>query len=247
MLHSPKAVKRELKRLSRGAGDFDASRYFRGDHRLGFYNVGTGPMRALARSIYAAHRDRWTIDEAMAFADALIRDRYLEAKSIGIEVVARCRRDFSPRLLARWKRWLADDHSANWATTDAMCGSLIGPLLAQHPSLALRMRAWSRHRNMWVRRASIVGLIPLVRRGEALDLTYEIAKRLHADGADLIQKAVGWVLREAGKVDPQRLERYLRANGAMIPRTTVRYAVERFPERTRRALLVSTRAIKHGR
>ena len=94
---------------------------------------------------------------------------------------------------------------------------------------------------MWVRRASIVGLIPLARRGHSLDLVYEIAKRLHADEEDLIQKAVGWALREAGKTDPARLERYLRANGAAIPRTTLRYAIERFPDARRRALLRDTK------
>jgi 3-methyladenine DNA glycosylase AlkD len=247
-------VKRELKRLSRDTGDFDARRYFRGDHRLGFYNTGTGPMRELAKSIYAVHRDRATIDDAMELADALIRDRYLETKSVGIEIVARYRRDFPPRLLTRWKRWLAGGHSANWATTDAICGALIGPLLARRPALAGRMRAWSRDPSLWVRRASIVSLIALVRRGEALDLTYEIAGRLHADDEDLIQKAVGWVLREAGKADRQRLERYLRAGGPAIPRTTVRYAVERFSDRKRKALLRATRGhqgrkskrMKHG-
>jgi len=199
-------------------------------------------MRALARSIHEAHRDEWSIDEAMAFADVLIVDRYLEVKSVGIELVARYRRDFAPRLLAAWKRWLAGNHSANWATTDAVCGALIGPLLLRHPGLAGQMRAWSRDRNLWVRRASIVSLIPLARQGDALDLVYETALRLHADRADLIQKAVGWALREAGKADAARLERHLRAHGPSIPRTTVRYAIERFGDTKRRALLEATRA-----
>ncbi len=236
-----RAARRELARLARPAGDFDARGYFRGAGDLGFYNVGTGAMRALARSIYAAHRDVWSIDEAMAFADALIVDRHLEVKSVGIELVARYRRAFTPRLLPVWKRWLAGNHCANWATTDAMCGALIGPLLLQHPDLAARMRAWSRDRNMWVRRASVVSLIPSARNGVALDLLYENARRLHRDKEDLIQKAVGWALREAGKADMARLERYLRAKGAAIPRTTLRYAIERFPEEKRRALLVGTR------
>jgi 3-methyladenine DNA glycosylase AlkD len=235
------AAKRALGAMKRPASDFDASRYFRGDHRLGFYNVGTTQMRALARSIHAAHRERWSIDDAMALADVLIADRYLEVKSVGVEVLARYRRDFSPRLLARWKRWLASNHSANWATTDAICGELIGPLLTAYPHLAPGMREWAGHRNMWVRRASIVGLIALARRGNALDVLYDIARRLHADEEDLIQKAVGWALREAGKTDMTRLEAYLRQNGPMIPRTTLRYAIERFPEPARRALLAATR------
>jgi 3-methyladenine DNA glycosylase AlkD len=227
--------------MARPAGGFDASRYFRGPVDLAFYNVGTAAMRDLARSIHAEHKDAWTIGDAMAFADELIESRYLEVKSVGIEVVARYRRGFTPRLLAAWKRWLAGNHSANWATTDAICGVLIGPLLLQHPELCPRMRAWARDRNMWVRRASMVGLIPRARRGESLDLVYDIARRLHADGEDLIHKAVGWTLREAGKTDMARLERYLRANGAAIPRTTLRYAIERFPEGKRRAILAATR------
>jgi 3-methyladenine DNA glycosylase AlkD len=245
MLHPAKAAvgaKRALARLKRPAGTFDARRYFRGADDVGFYNVGTAAVRALAREIYLAHRGDWSIDDAMAFAEPLVADRYLEAKAVGIEVVARYRGDFAPRLLPKWKRWLARNDSANWATTDLMCGMLIGPLVMQHPELAARMRVWASDANMWVRRASIVGLIPRARRGESLDVVYAIARRLHRDREDLIQKAVGWALREAGKTDMARLERYLRANGRSIPRTTVRYAIERFPPARRRTLLEATRA-----
>ena len=231
-----------LARMARPAGEFDASRYFRGAADLGFYNVGTQQMRALARSIHEAHRNDWSIDAAMAFADALIVARHLEVKSVGIEVVACYRHEFTPRLLPRWKGWLAGNYSANWATTDAICGLLIGPLLVAHPSLAVRMRTWARDRgNLWVRRASIVGLIPLARKGEALDVLYDVAAQLHPDTEELIHKAVGWALREAGKADAPRLERHLRRNGPSIPRTTVRYAIERFDEPKRRALMEATR------
>jgi 3-methyladenine DNA glycosylase AlkD len=240
MLHPEKArIVRELKRLSHPAGPFDASRYFRG--KVDFYNVGTDAMRSLARTVHAEHRHDWSIDDAIALAGALIVDRYLEVKSVGIEVVARYRRDFTPRLLPVWKQWLAENHSANWATTDAISVYLIGPLLVRHPPLGARMRSWARDRNMWVRRAAAVSLIPSVRLGLALDLAYEIGRRLHRDEEDLIQKAVGWMLREAGKADPARLERYLRANGRSIPRTTLRYAIERFPVAKRKRLLQITR------
>jgi 3-methyladenine DNA glycosylase AlkD len=228
--------------MKRPVGEFDASRYFRGAADLGFYNVGTAAVRALARQIYLAHRADWSVDDAMAFADRLVGDRYLEVKSVGIEVVARYRRDFAPRLLPAWKRWLATNHAANWATTDLICGALIGPLIVRYPALDAHLRGWASDKNMWVRRASIVGLIPRARRGESLDLVYGIARRLHRDREDLIQKAVGWALREAGKADTPRLEGYLRANGRSIPRTTVRYAIERFPAAKRHSLLRATRA-----
>jgi 3-methyladenine DNA glycosylase AlkD len=227
--------------MGRPAGAFDAARYFRGEHGLQFYNVGTAKTRALARHIYTANQSEWTVDDAMRFADEVMRDPYLETKSIGIEVVARYRKTFTTRLLPRWKRWLALNLSANWATTDTICGMLIGPLLSDNPRLIAQMRSWARHRNMWVRRASAVSLIPPIRRGLALDIAYDVARMLHPDKEDLIQKAVGWMLREAGKQDEARLERYLIARGAAIPRTTLRYAIERFPASRRAKLQAVTR------
>lgn len=236
-----RAAKRRLAALARPTGSFDAARYFRDTGNLGFYNVGTDRVRAMARVIADRHKSDWTVRDALPFADLLITDKHLEVKGLGIEVLARFRRQFTPALLPAWKRWLARNHSANWATTDAICGLLIGPLVAAYPTLAPTVSRWGAHRNMWVRRAAIVGLIPLARRGGALDVLYRTARTLHVDQEDLIQKAVGWAMREAGKSDMDRLERYLRENGPKIPRTTVRYAIERFPPRQRRELLLATR------
>jgi 3-methyladenine DNA glycosylase AlkD len=238
------ASKHALRELARPSGTFDARRYFRGDQTLGFHNTGTKAMRALARDIYLAQRDGWGVHDAVTFAEVLMPDRHLETKAVGLEVLARFRHEFTPSLLARCQRWLARNYSANWATTDEMCGVVIGPLLVKYPELMPRLRPWARHRNMWVRRASIVGLLPPVRRGDtsaAVDLVYGIAKQLHPDPHDLIHKAVGWALREAGKIDPVRLQKYLRANVAMIPRTTFRYAIERFDAKTRARLLAIRR------
>ena len=233
-------ARRQLASLARPAEDFDARRYFRDVRDLGFYNVGAPVVRRMARTIVHGHRTEWTVDHACRFADILIRDRYLEVKGLGVEVLARYRRTFTRALLPVWKRWLTENHSANWATTDAICGLLIGPLLLAEPTLVQRMPSWARDRNMWVRRASAVGLIPSVRRSQGVRTAYQVARRLHTDREDLIQKAVGWLLREAGKVGPSRLERYLLANGPRIPRTTVRYAIERFDDGKRRDLLLAT-------
>jgi 3-methyladenine DNA glycosylase AlkD len=240
-------VRRELEAQGRPAGAFDASRYFRTTEHLEFLNVRSAAVRALARQVAQEHRETWTVDDAIAFADLMIRDPHLEVKGLAIELLARYRRDFPASLFATCKRWLARSDAANWATTDLLCGAVLGPLLGAHRQLVARLATWSRHRNLWVRRASAVALIPLVRRGEALDDGYAVASRLRGDQADLIQKAAGWLLREAGKTDPGRLERYLRAGGPSIPRTTLRYAIERFPPDARAGLLAATRGVATGR
>jgi 3-methyladenine DNA glycosylase AlkD len=200
----------------------------------------------VARTIYQEHRRVWSVADAVVFAGALVKDPFLEAKAVGIELLARYRHEFRPPLLGVWKRWLAGGHSSNWATTDEMCGALIGPLLVAHPDLVSEVSRWSAHRNMWVRRASAVALIGPVRQGLALGAAYDVARRLQPDREDLVQKAVGWMLREAGGADPARLERFLRANGSRTPRTTLRYAIERFPEATRLAVLEATRSMPPG-
>jgi 3-methyladenine DNA glycosylase AlkD len=231
--------------MAKPAGRFDASHYFRGTGDLGFFNIKMPVLRAFARTI-VARQPAWTIEDAMVFAGILLPDRVLEVKAIGIEVVARYRRSFTPRLLRDWKRWLERDWAANWATTDAICGLLIGPLVAAHPELVPRVTHWAGHRNLWVRRAAAVGLLPSMRAHGRLDAAYAVARRLHGDPHDLIQKAAGWLLREAGKIDPVRLERYLRAKGRSIPRTTIRYAIERMSAAKRREILELTRPPRSG-
>ncbi len=90
--------------------------------------------------------------------------------------------------------------------------------------------------------------MPLVgktkRQKRYLSTAYRIASRLVDDNEDLMHKAVGWLLREAGKADMKRLENFLLKNGPKIPRTSVRYAIERFPKAKRKQLLEATRAKK---
>jgi 3-methyladenine DNA glycosylase AlkD len=240
-------ARRQLEALARPSGEFDASRYFRSDHDLGFHNIGARTVRQMAKGIVGERREQWRVTDALAFADRLIRNRHLETKGLGIEALACYRKQFTAELLPVWKRWLAANHAANWATTDAICGYLAGPLLVAEPQLVRLMPSWARDKNLWVRRASAVSLIPSVRKGLAIDTAYRVAGLLHGDRDDLIQKAVGWMLREAGKSDPARLERYLRANGPSIPRTTLRYAIERFPPDKRRDLLATTRTAPEAR
>ena len=77
-----RAARRELEAMSHPAGEFDGSRYFRAADDLQFFNVGSPNVRAFARRLVQDHPE-WTVDEAMAFAEALIADPVLEVKEIG--------------------------------------------------------------------------------------------------------------------------------------------------------------------
>jgi 3-methyladenine DNA glycosylase AlkD len=236
-----RAITRELRKQARPAGTFDPSRYFRTTEPLEFLNVCAPVVRRLARDVAREHRHDWSLDDAVRFADLLMHERALELKNAGIDALAVRRREFTPSVLIVAKRWLAHDCAANWATTDTLCGQVISPLLLARPEQVNTVIAWSGHSKLWVRRASAVSLVRLAARGLHVDAAYGVATALRSDTNDLIHKAAGWLLREAGRTDERRLEDYLRQHGGSIPRTTVRYAIERFPAARRLALLEATR------
>jgi 3-methyladenine DNA glycosylase AlkD len=230
----------DLKRAGSRARAKGAARYFQAYERLAFFGVDSPTVRRMASQIRTGAGRDWTLEQARRFADILVARPELEAKMLGIVLLGRFRRDFGPVLLTDARRWL-ERSCLDWASTDGLCGDVVSPLLMAQPRLRLILRKWRRSPHLYVRRASAVGLIGLARRGHDLDEVYAAARALASDDHHLIQKAVGWMLREAGKADPPRLERFLRAHGRRLGRTSVRYAIERFPARRRRELLSATK------
>ena len=98
----------------------------------------------------------------------------------------------------------------------------------------------ARSRSLWERRIAIIATLAFIRMGD-LDTTFAIAEVLLRDDQDLIHKAAGWMLREAWKKDGTAGERFLDRHAAAMPRTMLRYAIERLPENKRRAYLAAGR------
>ncbi len=122
----------------------------------------------------------------------------------------------------------------NWDLVDASAREIVGGYLADRSREPLDRLAASS--SLWERRISIVATHYFIRSGEFAD-TLRIAERLLDDREDLIHKAVGWMLREVGKKHQPTLESFLKRHGRVMPRTALRYAIERFPADLRRAYL----------
>ena len=215
-------------------------RFFKKHDTASLYGVTTPELRRLEREAFRQIEGQWELAQAVAFAQSMIEVKQLEAKSFGLLTLSRFKLSYEPTLLGTAKRWLANGHCANWATVDALCPLVLTPLVTAFPDLTPRVERWVRSKNLWVRRAAAVTFVPLARRGERLDSAYRVSQALLGDAEDLIHKANGWLLRECGRTNRQRLTRFLLRFGPQIPRTTVRYAIERHPERERKKLLVQT-------
>jgi 3-methyladenine DNA glycosylase AlkD len=126
------------------------------------------------------------------------------------------------------------DRINNWDLVDASAPQIVGGYLERRSRAPLHRLAKSK--SVWERRIAIIATQHFIRLGD-FDQTLALATALLDDKHDLIHKAAGWMLREVGKRDRTRLEIFLRKNVTRMPRTMLRYAIERFPTAVRRKYL----------
>jgi 3-methyladenine DNA glycosylase AlkD len=241
------AAEETLKLLRTNANKTRAAsyqRYFK--EPVDYFGLDTKSARRIKDDLIARIKGSWTIADAVKFCNAMVEDPHMESRGIGYLVVAHFVPEAPPGLLSDVKRWL--EHTCgNWGLVDNLAPSVLAPLLELHPELIPEVVSWTESPNQWVRRGAAVAFVPLVSKRKHLATAYLIASRLFGDKEDLIHKAVGWLLREAGKTDTKRLEKFLLKNGPKMPRTSVRYAIERFPKDKRKSLLEATKGAKPKR
>ncbi|MCK5241763.1 DNA alkylation repair protein [bacterium] len=122
----------------------------------------------------------------------------------------------------------------NWDLIDLTTDRIIGEYLHQRNKKPIY--TWVKSKNLWKRRVAMLATYNYIKKGEFID-ALKIADQLLHDKEDLIQKSVGWMLREIGKRDQAVEEAFLKLRCKHMPRTMLRYAIERFPENLRKAYL----------
>ena len=126
------------------------------------------------------------------------------------------------------KHWL-DSYASNWAQADDICLNVLCQLLERNASLVPEVKSWAKSKNLWTRRASAVSFVYPCRRGLYLNDILEVATLLLNDKEDLIQKAYGWALREAGIMHQKAVFNFIIRHKDKMGRTALRYAIEQMP------------------
>ncbi|MGZ3788094.1 MAG: DNA alkylation repair protein [Bacteriovorax sp.] len=127
----------------------------------------------------------------------------------------------------------------NWDLVDASASVLLGDYCLETKNHK-EMDKLLHSKNHWSRRTAIIATFSFIRTGKT-KLTFKYARELLKDEEDLMHKATGWALREAGKKDESSLKNFIHAHGNKMPRTMLRYAIERFSANERKAILRQTR------
>ncbi len=209
-----------------------ARRYFKtGPGEYGEGDQFLGIRVPVTRKVAAEHRDLPLSDVAVLLASSWHEERLL-ALLIMVRQYSRgdvAQRETLFRLYLRHTK-----HINNWDLVDTSAEFIIGPHLP--PKERVRLTSLARSHSVWERRIAVLATRHYIKQGE-FDDTLCIARLLLKDDHDLIHKAVGWMLREIGDRDRAVEETFLQQHVRTMPRTMLRYAIEKFPERLRQSYL----------
>jgi 3-methyladenine DNA glycosylase AlkD len=201
--------------------------YFKDTQGDVFLGVPTPAIRKLARQFYLL---------PLGGVRKLMRSRVHEERSLA-HAILRLKFEKSPDdERGKIFDFFIKNRSAirSWDGVDDSAPYIVGPYLLERNKKLLYQLVQSAR--LWDRRIAIVSTWCFIREGRTED-TLKLAAMLLEDEEDLIHKATGWMLREVGKRNLPALKRFLQLHGQMMPRTTLRYAIERFAQRERRRYL----------
>jgi 3-methyladenine DNA glycosylase AlkD len=227
------AIRTELAGLADPERAAGMARYFQvrpggygeGDRFLG---IAVGPQRAVARR----HAASTPLTDVAELLGSPWHEERLTALFVLVRRFERADDDERRRIVELYLA--ARDRVDNWDLVDASAPYLLGPWLLDRDDSVLDELAGSD--SVWDRRIAVMATFAGVRAGRP-EATLRLADRLLPDPADLVQKAVGWMLREVGNRNPALAEEFLGPRYRRMPRTMLRYAIERFPAERRRDYL----------
>jgi 3-methyladenine DNA glycosylase AlkD len=224
------ALRGELKRNIDETTRDSAQRFFK--EEVKFYGVKTANVRGIAKKYFRDIKDKEKV-EIFSLCENLLQSDYSEEAFIASEWAYLLRKYYEPSDFQVFEKWVRE-YVNNWAKCDTLCNHTIGSFIEQYPEYIKNLKDWARSENRWLRRASAVTLILPARKGMFLDDVMEISDIMLKDKDDLVQKGYGWMLKEASKSHQQEVFDYIMTKKAVMPRTALRYAVEKMPEEMRK-------------
>jgi 3-methyladenine DNA glycosylase AlkD len=224
-----KKIRLELKSNSDVKTKKSGERFFREVVKL--YGVKSAVVARIAKNFFREIRGRKKSD-IFALCEDLWQSGYMEESFVACHWSYFIRKDFEPKDFKIFEKWV-NSYVRNWASCDTLCNHTIGAFMVMYPNYLASLKKWARSKNIWTCRASAVSLIIPARQGNFLKDIFEIANILLLDREDLVQKGYGWMLKAASQAHQQEVFDYVMKNKTKMPRTALRYAIEKMPKEFR--------------
>lgn len=206
-------------------------------HEVDTYGVRTAELNVMVREVSRMVKG-WPAAQRNALMKLLWETGKVESGALVCHVYRRFAKSCAECEFRLFEKWI-DRYVRNWAHCDGVSSWLVAACIANQPELRHRLAAWTTSPNRWKRRAAAVSLLQEAKRGRHTEFVFEIAARLLADRDDMVEKGVGWLLKESYPARPEETLAFLMAHRGVASRLTLRYAAEKMPSSARAALLAS--------
>jgi len=230
-----KHIRTVLKNGGSAPHTVEVERFFK--HHVKSRGWYTGELRKVAvrfrRAILAEHG----LGYLLQVADQLFSGKVLEEKIFAVLILDGLVSDFGKPEFKLFESWL--DRVSSWADHDGLVHYLIGPMIAADDSFLPRPPRWAKKKTAgpWHQRAAAVSLIHSTRQHKNFGDIQRITEMLLTSDDDMVQKGLGWLLREAAKANPDQTVKYLMTIRGRTPRLVLRTACETLPAATRERVL----------
>lgn len=204
-----------------------SSRFFKEHEQPKEYGVAKDVLRKIGKELIKVLQTKPKV-EVYALCNALWESHYFEEAYLACILTKSRHRQYEAVDIKWFATWLKDD-VRSWADCDTLCCSTIGPLLLQFPAEVEEVKQWANSPNRWMRRGAAVSLVVPAKKGLYLKEVVEIALLLKDDQDDLVRKGTGWMLKEASRIYPEEVFEFIMKYKETLPRTTLRYAIEKLP------------------
>jgi 3-methyladenine DNA glycosylase AlkD len=169
-----------------------------------------------------------SINGVLSLCDDLLSRKVSEYRVIAFQWSFRMKRYFEPEHFKMFERW-AKTYLTGWGSVDDFCTHSMGYFVYKFPQVIPQVKKWVNHPKPPVRRAAAVSFIYSLRRGEGFDHIFEVADALLQDSDIYVLKGYGWMLKEATKFYRDAVFDYVIRRKAVMPRVSLRYAIEKMP------------------
>lgn len=223
-------IKAELTRNADEQTKASSARFFK--EGINCYGVKSAAVLRIADKYFKQVKNE-SKQEIFFLCEQFLGSDLFEESSVAFDWVYRLRDQYEPGDFEIFEGWIGK-YVNNWAKCDTFCNHSVAAFIETYPDYIGRLKDWTGSDNRWFRRAAAVTLVLPARNGKFLEDVLEIADRLLEDDDDLVRKGYGWMLKEAGKAHQQEIFDYVMKNKKVMPRTSLRYAIEKFPEDMRK-------------